>query len=282
MKIVYIILAHKLPEQLVRLVKKLNTDTTSFLIHVDRKTDKENYGKMVGSLGAYDNVHFLKRRVVNWGTFSHVQATLDGIREALTLNLEFDYAFLLSGQDYPIKSNEYIHKFLEESNGKSYLEYFSLPNEIWKNENGGMDRIIYWNLFFLGRPRKIFPRFDLPYRKFLGNFNIFGGSAFWCLARDCVEYINEYMEQEENYTKFWKYARIPDEAFFQTVLLNSHLKDQLINDNFRYINWITTPHPEILKKQDFKQLISSNKLFARKFDATIDSDVLDMIDQATP
>lgn len=281
MKIVYVILAHKLPEQLVRLVKKLNTDNTSFLIHVDKKTDNETFRRMEDPLRGYKNVHFLKRYVVQWGTFSQVQAALEGVRTALDTRLEFDYVVLLSGQDYPIKSNEYIHKFFEESNGKSYLEFFPLPNKVWKTENGGMDRFIYWNLYFLGRPRKVFPRFDLPYRKFLGNFNVFGGSAFWYLARDCVEYINDYMQQEENYFKFWKYARIPDEAFFQTVLLNSPLKDQLVNDNFRYIVWVTTPHPEILRGANYEQLITSNKLFARKFDAAVDLDILDMIDRAT-
>jgi hypothetical protein len=281
MKIAYIILAHKLPEQLVRLVKKLNTDTTSFLIHIDKKTDEETYRKMVSPLDAHDNAHFLKRYVGNWGTFSQVQATLEGIREAVALQLDFDYIVLLTGQDYPIKSNKYIHDFFEKSNGKSYLEYFSLPNKIWKSENGGMDRINYWNLYFLGRPRKIFPRFDLTYLNYLENFKLFGGSAYWCLARDCVEYIIERLQWDDSIIKFWKYVRIPDEGFFQTILLNSHLKGQLINDNFRYIDWVSTPHPEILNRHNYKQFINSNKLFARKFDATVDPDVLDMIDRVT-
>jgi len=278
LKIAYIIIAHKLPEQLVRLVKKLNTVDTSFFIHVDRKTDEHTYRMMVDLLQTYDNVQFLMRRVVNWGTFSQVQVTLDGIREANSLKFEFDYAILLTGQDYPIKSNEYISKFLQESEGKSYIEYFSLPNEIWKSENGGMDRFNYLNLNFLGRPRKIFPRFDLPYQNFLNTFKIFGGSAYWCLAKDCVEFINEYLDQDESYIKFWKYTRIPDEAFFQTVLLNSQFKNRLINDNCRYIVWYSGPHPEILTKQEYEQFIGSDKLFARKFDVTVDSEVLDMID----
>ena len=81
--------------------------------------------------------------------------------------------------------------------------------------------------------------------------------------------------------KFWKYARIPDESFFQTLFLNSHLKNKLVNDNFRYIVWTSGPHPEILQKSDFDQLIYSKKLFARKFDATVDLDILDRIDRRT-
>jgi hypothetical protein len=281
MKIAYIILAHKLPEQLVRLVKKLNTETTSFFIHVDKKTDAEKYRKMVTPLSTLENVHFLRRRVCQWGTFSQVQTTLDGIRKILELQLDFDYTILLTGQDYPIKSKEYIQKFFEKREGKSFLEYFPLPTEIWKHENGGMNRIIYWHLYFFGHHRKIFPRFDQSHLKLLGNFRLFGGSAYWCLSRDSIEYINEFLHQDDSFIKFWKYARIPDEILFQTILLNSHLKDTLINDNFRYIVWGDSSHPEILCKPDYEQLVNSNKLFARKFDVTIDSDVLDMIDKVT-
>ena len=281
MRIAYIILAHKLPEQLVRLVKKLNTDATSFIIHVDRKTDQKTYQKIVNALSPFENVYFLKRHVCNWGGFGHVQATLDGIREVFALNLQFDYAILLTGQDYPIKSNEIIEKSLEENNQNSFIEYFHLPNEIWENENGGLDRINYWHLNFLGEPRKIFPRFDLIYLKSIKRFKIFGGSSYWCLTRDCVKFIIEYLEQNDNFIKFWKYVRIPDEGFFQTLLLNSDYKGQLINDNFRYIVWSNSPHPEILGEQEYEQFITSNKLFARKFDVTVNSNILDMIDEAT-
>ncbi len=280
MKIAYIVLAHKLPEQLVRLVRQLSTASTSFFIHVDKKTNNDIFIKMREPLRAFENVHFLERRMVNWGTFGQVHATLDGIRQALDLEPVFDYAILLTGQDYPIKSNEYINKFLESSQGKSYLEYFLVPNDIWRSENGGMDRIDFWNLYFLGRPRKVFPRFDLSHQKFIKKFRIFGGSAYWCLTRNCVEYVNEYWRHNSDVRKFWKYVRIPDELFFQTALINSPLGNQIVNDNFRYIVWKTTPHPEILGTQDHKQLLGSEKLFARKFDVKVDSKVLDLIDLA--
>ncbi|MGE5445412.1 MAG: hypothetical protein ACM3SR_12560 [Ignavibacteriales bacterium] len=43
MRLAYIISAYKYPEQLIRLILRLNTDTTSFFIHVDKKTDNEVY-----------------------------------------------------------------------------------------------------------------------------------------------------------------------------------------------------------------------------------------------
>ncbi len=282
MKIAYIILAHKLPAQLVRLVKKLYTDTSSFLIHVDKKTDNETYQKMVDPLCVYENVHFLKRHVSNWGAFGQIQATLDGLREALTLNLDFDYAILLTGQDYPIKSNMYIHQFLEDSGKRSYMEYFSLPSEVWANENGGMDRINYWHLYFLGGPHKILSRSYLPWHKLPGELKVFGGRSNWCLRRECLVYIDEYLRRNNKVIQFFKHAGLPDEIFFQTILLNSHFKSQLINDNLKYVDWSDLlAHPAILLTRDYEKLINSTGLFARKFDETVDANILDMIDRVT-
>jgi hypothetical protein len=53
-----------------------------------------------------------------------------------------------------------------------------------------------------------------------------------------------------------------------------------VNDNLRYIAWqdLDAGSPAILRKADFARLVSSPKLFARKFDATVDAEVLDLID----
>src|SRR5215217_6713309 len=107
-EIVYLIVAHKHPEQLVRLVRRLSTEKTSFFVHVDRKTKSETYNQMVRGLGNMPNVHFLKRQRVYWGHISLVTAYIQGLREILNRNTSFDYVVLLSGQDYPIKSNSYI------------------------------------------------------------------------------------------------------------------------------------------------------------------------------
>ena len=61
MKIAYIILAHKLPAQLVRLVKRLDAPGTHFFIHIDKNSDNEVYKQIVSDLSLMKNVFFLKR-----------------------------------------------------------------------------------------------------------------------------------------------------------------------------------------------------------------------------
>jgi hypothetical protein len=75
-------------------------------------------------------------------------------------------------------------------------------------------------------------------------------------------------------------VKIPDEIFFQTVLMNSPYKNGIIYDNLRYIIWSPgSRHPATLNIRYFEDFMNSNKLFARKFDTNIDADVLDMIDR---
>jgi hypothetical protein len=47
-----------------------------------------------------------------------------------------------------------------------------------------------------------------------------------------------------------------------------------------FIRWkdIKASHPETIKKEDLGDLLRSEALFARKFDATADAEILDLID----
>lgn len=297
MKIIYIILGHKLLQQLVRLVNRISTENSTIIIHIDKKTDDITYRKILGSLRTYNNVYFLERHVCNWGDFGIVKASLKGIQKIITLNIPGDYVIQLTGQDYPIKSNSEIQRFLEQSNGNSFLDYCTLPTENWHG-NGGLDRITHFHFHFFGR-HVGFPNehqfknriINLSYsilskliplsRKLPGELKLFGGSTYWCLSRDCIEYIYRFVQQNSSFVKFFKYVNIPNEIFFQTIILNSILKDHVVNRNITYIDWSkpSPPYPAILCKEDFERLIDTDNLFARKFDASIDEEILDMIDK---
>lgn len=297
MKIAYVISAYKYPEQLVRLIHRLNTQTASFFIHIDKKTDNEIYHQIVRELSNFTNVYFLKRHKCYWGDFGHVLATIKGIQEVFDQNIYFDYMFLLTGQDYPIKSNAYIEKFLQENKGKEFIKFHSLPHDRWEGKYEGFRRIDYWhfylfNKYFCFPEKRIFNNrlisllwsllilLSPKKRKFPDNFEPFGGSGYWSLTRECVEYIHNFIKQNRDFVSFFKYVYIPDEIFFQTILLNSPFKDHVFNDDLRYVDWSGRNgfYPGILCKDDMEILSKSTALMARKFDNTIDSEVLDMID----
>ncbi|MHC0061899.1 beta-1,6-N-acetylglucosaminyltransferase [Nostoc sp. UIC 10890] len=296
MRIAYIILAHNHTEQLVRLIHKLNVNNISFFIHIDKNADTKTYYHLFTHFKDFPNVLFIKRYNSKWGSFNAVIATLEGIKSIVETGTYFDYIIHLSGQDYLIKSNTEICKFLQENKGREFIEYFPLPCSKWRE--GGLRRIEYWHIhwnddyFCFPEKREFksaiasslysFLSLLLPNkRKFPKDFALYGGSAFWCLTGECVNYINDFVQHNPKFVNRFNYTLMADELFYQILILNSPFKDKIVNNNMRYIDWgdVNAYHPRILEKKDFEKIRQSEKLFARKFDASKDSDILDMIDK---
>jgi hypothetical protein len=291
MHIAYIVLSHILPEQTLRLVLRLNTDESSFFIHVDKKSDDRQFHWLAAELRTLPNVHFLSRHKCYWGNFGHVRASLKGIEAIFEQRRPFDYAILLTGMDYPIKSNAQIRTLLTDLNDKSFLSNFPLPTERWRN--GGMDRLESWHLhvanFDIIIPAN--PRYDYRMasqrvilgpslsikRRVNGGLVPYGGSSYWSLSRECVEYIRGFLRRNPAYVRFFEYVNIPDEIFFQTILMNSPLRDRLVNQSSTYINWTRPRVP--LGRGDLETLMNCPHLFARKFDVRKDAEILDLLDE---
>ena len=122
MKIAYLILAHNNMKHLERLIEALNDDEVSFFIHIDKKVN------MPALIKRYSNVKILENRFdVKWMGYSMVEATLSMLETAYNSNDCYDYFILLSGVDYPIKSNQYIKSFFAENNGKSFINTVKMP-----------------------------------------------------------------------------------------------------------------------------------------------------------
>jgi hypothetical protein len=202
----------------------------------------------------------------------------------------------LSGQDYLLKSNEQSAKFFQENKGREFLEYFPLPCSKWRA--GGLRRVEYWHIrwndLHFCIPEK--PEFKSPIasflysvlmwslpkkRNFFENFPLYGGSFHWCLTGECIKWMDDFVKQNTNFVNRFNYTYCTDEIFYQTLILNSHFKDKVINDDLRYRDWgdVNAFHPRNLEKKDFEKIRESGKLFARKFDMTVDADILDMIDE---
>ena len=292
MKICYVISAYKLPDQVVRLVKRLDSVDSFFYIHVDKRSDDYIFQAIKDSLTPLKNVVFLKRHASYYGSFGHVRTTLKGIEAALNSKIEFDYMVLLTGQDYPIKSTTQIHDCLNRNFGKSFISYYTLDDRFadkWFerlgryylfNEKGShtiiADKLIsrvankFWGATANPQSKDlVFPEGLTPYF----------GNAYWVIHRKHIEYIDNFVRQQPNYVRFFKHSRVPDETFFHTLLLNSNYREGIINDDLFFIDWSERQSsPAIFTTQDISRLLDSDDLFARKFDMTLDSAILDMID----
>ena len=283
MRICYVILAHKLPHQLVRLVERLQSASAIFLIHIDAKSGGEVVDPIRLELEPMANVRFLRRHVCHWGEFGLVAASLEGVRTIVEERLPCDQAVLLSGQDFPIKSNDEIAGVLGQAGDRSYVGYFPLPYDGWAD--GGLNRIDRWYVRLGGRrvelpPASVADRFRTPRRRFLPGLHPYGGPMQWSLSAEALAYVHAYVRQHPAFVRFFRRTLVPDELFFQTLLMNSPLASRLINAELHHIEWSPgADHPDVLTVEDFPRLQRSDALFARKFDSGADADVLDMIEE---
>jgi hypothetical protein len=275
LRIAYCISVYKNPKQVARLIERIYSPSDYFYIHKDKKISPYEWESILGKY-RNENVLLTSRYKCYWGAFGLVEVNLDGMNYCRSF--DYDYFINLSGQCYPIKPLSIIKGELEKKS-LAYMEYFKLPSpNHWEAERGGLDRINFFHIKFW---RKEIPSFRFPRlnKSLPCNLEPYGGSGWFCLPKRFVNYILDFVSKHHEITRFYRYSNVPDEMFFQTILMNSPLKSGVVDDNKRYINWKNKSSPEIFREENFKDIVQSDKLFARKFDINIDKNILDLIDR---
>lgn len=288
MRIAYLILTHKNPEQAARLVARLNAEGVSFFIHVDGNVPPDEYARFQDRLtAAAENVFFVPRHRCLWGDFSLVAAALSCLDALTASQRPFDTALLLSGQDYPIQTNRHIREFLSARAGCSFVDYHVFPHPAWFA--GGFDRLGLWNFrpFYRFQARLRNTRFHAPLwrailrlglaRRFPPGLTPYGGSQWWALSREAVQYIARFRQENPGFARFFRHAFCADEIFFQTILLNGPLKERVVCDNLRLLYW-EGARTRVLTEREQDNIAASPALFARKFDTFVDAGILDRVD----
>ncbi|WP_343318186.1 beta-1,6-N-acetylglucosaminyltransferase [Sphingobacterium multivorum] len=258
----YLVICHKNKDQVIDLIQELVKHIENHcLVFCDMNFNIDL--TEISSIGASSQITLIHSNFkIEWGKFSLVEAGLLLLEKAYHLNVDFSYFHLISGQDYPIKSNEQIQDFFKDNN-KIYIDYFSLPRSDghWPPD-GGLSRYLANNNNKAHLPKDI--------------KTLYGGSQWWSLPNESVGYVLNYVKDNPSIKKFYHGTLIPDESFMQTILLNSiKLRKKIVNNNLRYIDWLSGPlFPKILIESDLKKIIESKCLFARKFDQNEDPNII--------
>lgn len=309
MQLNYILLVHKGPAQLKKLVQRLYENWTFFYIHIDSNTDITPFKEV---LSGFKQVKFLKdfeQYPGIWGDIGIIKGTLAAMRSIITDGRN-GYTILLSGQDYPLANNKNILGFFK-NNETNYIDITPVET-LWKKH--GRDRITKYKInksnqrgHFLLLPSifdKDFYRREtlsqLNYlrkigkfetllkifikRKFPANLKASGGSQWWALKNTTIKIILHFIENDLTYIKYHKYSLLPDEMFFHSIISSIQEKEKLkVSNSITYVNWKSKsgPLPVTFKKSDFNELkkASENHFFARKFDMEMDNEILDDIDK---
>ncbi len=278
MRIACIIMAHKEPQQIERLIKKFLSLPFDFYIHLDKKIDRKPFDY----LADMPNVIFIKKRIrVRWASYNFLYAEIQAFKQVLASPVSYDFISVMSGQDYPIKPALNIYQFLEKSTGRNFISYED-DGVWWSSAISRINKYHFTNFAFPGRYRLQFlMNFLFPARKFPLPFTLYGGPRAMCmtLSKDCVTYIVEFIESNKKLRRFLRFTWGADEFVIPTIIMNSKFKQTVVNNNFYYIDWSKGgASPKTLTSADYKFLAGSDKMMARKFDIKLESEILDKLD----
>ncbi|CAH0999521.1 hypothetical protein LEM8419_00821 [Neolewinella maritima] len=314
MNLHYLILAHTQAAQLRRLVDRLAGPATSFYINVDAGVDLAPFTEAFR--GSPPEVHLLEdgeRYATPWGDIGLVHATLELLQRVLRTGRE-GYCILLSGQDYPLRSNEEIRAFFRQRPRTNYIESFKLPSNVWAQ--GGLNRIreYKYNLSarredFITMPSPFCRRFYRPSvikswvkallrgklivdrkllrpRRFPAYLQPYGGEHWWALTTETVRDIFSFLGAHPDYLVYHRDTVLAEEIFLQSIVNHLYRNEpDRIAHKVTFANWGTEGQsgPTDLRINDLARLrkLGPGYLYARKFNATVDSAILDALDART-
>lgn len=270
MTVGYLILAHREPRQIIRLLRTIRRQSAGpVVVHVDRKAGGV-LRKVRAAVADLKDIAVISSRSVHWGGFSIVQAALDGARELLTRWPDVSHVKHLSGQDYPLRPLHEFEAYAAQLGGRSALEFHAMPTAEWGPE-GGMERLNrYW--IYTGKRRVA-----LPFaRRRIPAADYYGGSAFWCLSRPHLEFV---LNRDDALSAVFQRSFISDETYFPTLLMNSPFHAELLNTPLTFTVWRQrSPSPDPLTYYDRHEAAASGSFFGRKFDPFLSVELMDWLD----
>ena len=281
----YMIMAHHRPDLLQLLINALDDKRNDIVIHIDKKSDMSpdqfycNHANMI----------FIDRIEVNWGGYTQVECEYKLMKEAVKLG-KHSYYHLLTGVNYPLWNQDYIHSFFEEKNGKEFIGFdydadytlrvkYYVPFPEYGKLHGLTGRLVQLSRNIVKIAQDAF-HIDFRNRT---TYTIKKGCAYFSITENLVNLI---ISKESEMKGLLEHTICCDEIFVQTIAYNSEFKDNIYNiaDEFdgclRELAW-----PSNLGKErpgwnfwleDLAYLLNSHRLFAMKFES---EDGIDLINQ---
>lgn len=285
-----LVLKGKNVRQISRLIENIYSPSHLYYIHVDGR-DQYLFDSLYELYEEKSNFIFATNRLNTiWGGTSLLRMYLNAIKDLQTL--QWDFIINLSESDYPVKSLDKLESYLRERTDLIFLKHHNMKgyNYIQKQ---GLNRHFYqcddhlWHMGFRSLP------VGIVYS---------GGSDWFALPRDFCLYIAQQETNSSGLVKplinVFNHTLLPAESFFHTLALNSEFCDKYADNNLRYTNWdrkrgCKCQHrdvvdwcgcsPLVYRKTDWNRLRatknSPNVFFSRKFDPTISSSIIGLVDK---
>lgn len=272
----YLIIAHNEPWLLQTLVNLIDDERNDIFITIDSRSDSSLF-KDIKAVKSH--LTFTKQCDNRWGSVKQIE-TEYVLFEAAQNSSRYSYYHLLSGQDLPIKSQDYIHDVCDRLQGKEFVgfdkntedvlrgiefktRYYHILHSHFRCSNIFEKIIIYAiqkSCLLLQKQLGIRRKYPVRLKK---------GCNWVSITDDFLKYL---LERKEKVVKMFNHTFCPDEIFLQTVLWNSPFRDNIFDvENeyhscLRYIDW-NRGKPYTWTGSDFDELMdkSNECFFARKF-----------------
>lgn len=275
----YLIKAHHQFDLLKKLLKLLDDERNDIYIHIGRRNiPKDEFEKCVGKSGVF----WVPATKEAWGGYSQIRSELALFKCAAAQ--EYDYYHLLSGSDLPIKTQDEIHSFFDKYKGKEFI-HFS-PKNICENSRHKYDQYHFFQEKIGKRQDGVIykaERFLLFAQKRIGIHRA-DNDIQYCMGANWVSITHKLVQfiliNQAKIRKWFHASLCCDEFFIQTLVWNSELKKNVfsLEDDYmaclRLIDW-ERGNPYVWRINDYEELIHAPHLFARKFDETVDFEIID-------
>lgn len=269
----YLIVAHNQPRLLQVLIDMIDDERNDIYLHIDAKAD----------INQFSNIHTAKsklictkRNKVYWGDFSMTNTELM-LFETAHKNGSYLYYHLLSGVDLPLKTQDYIHHLLDEvCCGDEFigfcpcqeLDYRTRYYQLFGRYNRNNQRIsryftdIKKYIITLQKKMGVWRNKDVAFYK---------GAQWVSITDGLCQYL---LSNKMRIRKLYHHTLMADESYIQTLVhdspfyVNVHDKDDENKSCMRYVDWEKDPgksSPHTWNREDWDELVSSDRLFARKF-----------------
>ena len=284
MEQILLITAYKEFDYLYRFSKFCSEQGLGVYIHIDKKYSERT---ILDKLNTLDNVSAVSIFKVPWGGYQHIEAICYMLKLAIGEHSECKYLHVITGQDCICRNIKEFKSFFSKNHNCNYMSISDGENNRFRYETFYRnDWINYKNSIgkFITKTGYVVQRYLFRIRRRPPEgFKIYKGMVYVSITSEFGKYVLNFLRTEngKQYLRWLKWCLIPEEFFFQTILMNSPFKETACKNNLRYALWKKKhgAQPGILDSSDYDTIVNSGAFFARKISDLISKELLNKLTQ---